>query len=261
MKNPAWIKVSKKHPCPICKKPDWCCVGERYVNCMRVMSPKVCANGGYLHPVDGAEERPRVQPMPVIEEPKVNCTALWYEWSHYTPASKVAELAAALNVAPAALKSLGVAWTGERYAFPMRDEWEEIIGIQFRQLDGFKLTMRGSKVGYFIPKMTVLRTVFVCEGASDTAAALSMGLCAVGKYNCTQGGAGLGKWLRRNRVQEVVICADNDHAGEEGADKLAKELNLPYVVYTPPAKDLRAAIAVGLTRAVVESTVGCLNWQ
>jgi hypothetical protein len=49
-----WNRVSKKHPCPICHKPDYCGVSSTtgIVVCMRVPSPKSSRNGGWVHVVE-----------------------------------------------------------------------------------------------------------------------------------------------------------------------------------------------------------------
>ena len=52
MKPGKWIRVSKAAPCGICKKPDWCCRGEKGWCCMRVESARLFNNGGWYHPFD-----------------------------------------------------------------------------------------------------------------------------------------------------------------------------------------------------------------
>jgi hypothetical protein len=54
-----WVRVSKKNPCSVCQKPDWCCIGDRYINCMRVQSDKPCVNGGWLHAINDETPRPK----------------------------------------------------------------------------------------------------------------------------------------------------------------------------------------------------------
>jgi len=227
---------------------------------MRMQSEKACGNGGWLHPLE-SNPIPVVFRPPVHEEPRINFTAHWQEWSNYTDFESVQTLAEQLGVSPLALRCLGAVWSGEYWAFPMRDEWENITGIQFRHSNGFKQTMRGSHVGYFIPDCPPQSTAFVTEGASDCASALTLGLFAVGKYNCAQSGARLGQYLRRKRVRDVVVVSDNDGPGILGAEKLAGEIHMHCCIYTPPAKDLRMAVSLGITKAVIDSTVSSLQWR
>jgi len=259
--NEKWTRVSRASPCPICHKPDWCCVGERYVNCMRVVSDKVCKNGGYLHALDERDKHHHFDVTIRIEPPRPNFAAHCREWSYFTDHASVTVLANKLGVSPLALRCLGVVWTGENWAFPMRDKYGEICGIQIRHDNDFKQTMRGSRVGYFLPDCPADRTAYVCEGASDCASALTLGLYAVGRYNCAQCGVDLGQYLRRKQVRDVVIVADNDAPGIAGAEKLCNELKMHSCIYTPPCKDLRSMVNLGGTRKLIESTVSNLIWR
>lgn len=51
-----WLRVDERNPCPICQKPDWCCIDgnsskPRFVLCMRNAQGAVhqCKSGGYIH--------------------------------------------------------------------------------------------------------------------------------------------------------------------------------------------------------------------
>ena len=196
------------------------------------------------------------------EEPQyVNCTELVRKWGEMTDWDGIRKHADSLGVAPLALRCLGTVWSGEHWATPMKDKFGSICGIQFRYQDGFKQTLKNCRVGYFIPECPPQRLAIVTEGASDCAAALTLGLYAVGRYNCAQNGTGLGQYLRSRGVRDVVVCADNDQAGIAGAEKLAGELHMRCCIYTPPTKDLRSGIQVGLTRSLIESTVSSLVWR
>ncbi len=195
------------------------------------------------------------------EQTYVNCSALLEEWSMFTDLEGIEQLANKLGVSSLALRFLGVVWSGEHWAFPMKDKFGDVCGIQLRYSNGFKQTLRNCRVGYFIPACAAQRTAFVCEGASDTASALTLGLYAVGRYNCAQSGYDLGQYLRRVGVRDVVVIADNDNPGIMGAEKLVKELNMHCCIYTPPAKDLRLAMSCGITKAVIESSVNSLVWR
>ena len=50
----AWQRVSRRRPCPVCNKRDWCLFAGRPENptaaiCARVESPKRCGEAGWLH--------------------------------------------------------------------------------------------------------------------------------------------------------------------------------------------------------------------
>lgn len=87
----------------------------------------------------------------------------------------------------------------------------------------------------------------VCEGATDTAALLTISVMAVGRPSCSGGVM----YLKTLCVQRrVIIVADNDAPGLRGARELKERLADASVV-TPPdgIKDARAWIAAGATKA------------
>lgn len=43
------IRVSRRHPCPICGKGDWCAYNSRIAICMRIPSNAPTKNGGWVH--------------------------------------------------------------------------------------------------------------------------------------------------------------------------------------------------------------------
>ena len=105
------------------------------------------------------------------------------------------------------------------------------------------------------------RTLFVCEGPTDTAAAVELGLFAVGRPNCCCGGGEIKVFARRHDCRRVVIISDNDKPGLDGARKVGGELKLPFAVYVPPAKDVREFVRLGGTRAMIENTLKGIVWQ
>ena len=52
-RNSNWVRVTRRHPCPICGHPDWCSVSINglIVYCMRVTSNQPTKNGGWIHPM------------------------------------------------------------------------------------------------------------------------------------------------------------------------------------------------------------------
>jgi len=100
--------------------------------------------------------------------------------------------------------------------------------------------------------------ILICEGASDTAAAYSIGLTAVGRPSATTGQEELGTLLEH---RHVVFVADRDRAGSYGAKRIAQNLvcvcSSVRVIFPPrDANDLRAAVIQGASREDVMQLVG-----
>jgi hypothetical protein len=142
-----------------------------------------------------------------------------------------------------------------RWLFPERDARGQIIGIGTRDPEGEKKQLTGSRRGLvYDPDRPFEGIVLVPEGASDVAAALSLGLTAIGRpNNC--GGADLLADLLRPALQNgatVVLLAENDRnedgrwPGKDGAETVARRLKVSWgietpIVYPPDGfKDLRS---------------------
>ena len=254
-------RVSKASPCPQCGKPDWCTVGDYGVVCMRVQSAKPVKNGGWFHPFDAARGRP-VAPPPRRQPPAINATALHRGWLAATTAEALAAFAATLGLSAPSLAAVGAAWAPPHaaWAFPMCDGYGNVVGIRLRNERG-KFAVRGSRQGIFLAAVPAQKTLFVCEGPTDTAAAVELGLFAVGRPNCCCGGLEIRTYARRHECAKAVIVSDNDKPGLDGARKVGGELRLPYAVYVPPAKDLREFVRLGGTRAMIENTLNHTVWN
>jgi len=124
-----------------------------------------------------------------------------------------------------------------------------------------KFAVRGSRQGIFLAAVPAQKTLFVCEGPTDTAGAVELGLFGVGRPNCCCGGAEIRTYARRHECAKAVIVSDNDKPGLDGARKVGGELKLPYAVYVPPAKDLREFVRLGGTRAMIENTLNHTVWN
>lgn len=260
----SFTRVSKANPCPICKHPDWCRVfADGWVECMRVQSDRSAKSGGWMHcqrQLSPGRLTPRVpQPAP---PPTINATKLMREWLAATPATALAELATSLGVSTASVVAVGAAWATSHaaWAFPMCDGYGNIVGIRLRNERG-KFAVRGSRQGIFLAAVPAQKTLFVCEGPTDTAAAVELGLFAVGRPNCCCGGAEIKVFARRHECRRVVIISDNDKPGLDGARKVGGELKLPFAVYVPPAKDVREFVRLGGTRVMIENTLKGTLWH
>ena len=259
----SWLRVTRKHPCTVCGRPDWCGYaddGEASV-CMRVESDKPTANGGWLHKLDDALP---VRPAPrarTPEPPAVDFTSRWRRWQERTDHYHLDGFAMSLGVDTDALKALGCAWTGSEWAFPMKDEGGRVIGIRLRDERGRKWAVRGSKSGLFIPEgQTPAECLYVVEGPTDAAAALTLGLSVAGRASCAGGEEMLAAYVRRAGARRVLIIADADAAGLRGSERLKAALRTPAVVWTPPCKDLREFVRAGGSAAVIQSATRDLMW-
>jgi hypothetical protein len=252
-----WVTVSKRFPCPICEHPDWCMIGERFVLCNRVESKLPSPGGGWLHPI--GEDKPVAKPKPPPVPPVPTALPvgkLMRQWSLETMADELWSLADGLGVSLPSLEALGAAYATPyaAWAFPMRDGYSEPVGIRLRATDGRKWAVKGSKAGLFIPMTgNVASCLYVTEGPTDTAAALTLGLYAVGRPSCNSGGPEIKTFAKAHSVREIVVVADNDKPGLDGASKVAKEIGLPARIWIPPCKDIREFLNSGGTAALIES--------
>ena len=258
----SFIRVSPFKPCPICKKPDWCRVfSDGWAECMRVHSDRPAKSGGWMHRHPDAPQCFLAPPLWRPQPPALNATKLHWEWRAETSQGALEGLASELGVSTMALNALGAAWAPQRaaWAFPMRDGYNNIVGIRLRSAQG-KFAVRGSRQGIFTATAAPQPVLYVCEGPTDTAAALDLGLFAVGRPNCCCGGLDIKLYHRRYQITRVVIVSDNDKPGLDGARKVGTELQLSFAVYVPPAKDLREFVRFGGTATMIENTLKSALW-
>lgn len=270
--NKLWPVVTKEHPCPICGKPDFCCLGDRAIKCMREPSEHPSKDGGWYHPF-GHRVHSFTLPKRNVAPPLKDAGLIWGSWWVKTSTESRVALAGKINISVISLCNLGVCYSFEHraWAFPMCDFKCNIIGIRLRDERGNKWAVSGSRQGLFIPiTQEVQKTLYIVEGPTDTCAGLDLGLYVIGRPSCNAGGELIKDYIRANKVSRVVIVADNDETlikgvarspGVEGANRLGKELGKPYVVYIPPAKDLREFLKLGGTRELIESSIKNLIWK
>ena len=265
--NSNWHNVSRKEPCPICHKPDWCTLsndGEVCV-CRRVESAHPVRSGmGWIHSLHdeskasggGRWHTPirRCPPPPSAVVRTKDFAALHATFDGHPDMQE--GLAFGLGLDGASFTALDVRYDAakEAMSFPMRDAEGRISGLRYRHITtGRKWSEKGSKDGLFY-SATALHApcpnglLYITEGPTDTAAALSLGVEAVGRSSCTSGTQLLIDFIRARRVRSVRIVADNDAPGWDGARRLSAALPIPSRIILPPLglKDLRAWYRSGL---------------
>ena len=258
----SFTRVTRTNACPVCKHGDWCRVfADGWAECMRVRSDKPAKSGGWMHRI-GEPPRCSIPPPPNWQPPTINATKMMRDWVGAPSTEALAGFAASLGVSMASLVAVGAAWAPPHaaWAFPMCDGYGNVIGIRLRNERG-KFAVRGSRQGIFLTAVPAQKTLLVCEGPTDTAAALDLGFFAVGRPNCSCGGVEIRTYARRHECAGAVIVSDNDKPGLDGARKVGAELRMPYAIYVPPAKDLREFCRLGGTRNMIENTLKQIVWN
>ncbi len=267
-----WVRVSRQAPCAICKKPDWCTFTDdgALACCMRMAGARKARNGGWVYRIGEDAEAPQRPPLPPSCDRKLlNCGAYHAALRRKWDWRDVDGLSLDLGVDMDALETLQPAFDplNQAFAFPMRDGDGGVCGIRLRDFEGRKWAVRGSHEGLFYdPGLVIGDDLVVCEGPTDTAAALTLGLRAVGRPSCAGGVAALAVLVRRLRIREVIIVADRDaphrrpdgsawYPGRDGAEVFAHAIKRMWRLILPPAKDLRAWLHAGATRQEFDALV------
>ncbi len=176
---------------------------------------------------------------------------------------KLSLLAERLNVSVESLQALGAGFNPDDnvWTFPERNADGEVAGICRRFQDGEKKMMFEHKHGlYFADNWRDLAgPVLIVEGASDTAAAFTLGLCAIGRPSKDVPRdvlPELVELLKRVPVDRgIIVVGENDQdlqhddprwPGKEGAQRTARELTealgraIPWALPPSTTKDLRS---------------------
>jgi len=257
----SWRRVNGNRKCMICGKPDWCSYTDDGAHrCMRVDGCegfkviKRCDDGGIIYRLHGdvpppVYRRPKPEPK---EEPRPEFGKIWarcYKKCTYDMAEHLAKKLG-LNKG-STLSLMGLGWHPEQevWVFPMYAcDMETVLGLRTRDLRGNKKAILGSQQGLFgMPTSLECDMVLVCEGPTDTAAALELGFCAIGRPSCS-GAVDMVKLALADK--HAVIVSDADTPGRRGADVLAKALtrtSKSVRIVRPPSKDMRAWYREGAT--------------
>jgi hypothetical protein len=245
--------------------------------CMRVVSqhPIQMKSGevGYIHQFG---ERPKefTPYRKPVRTPEINAGAIISKWRSATSAKQLSVYASELGVKASALMELRVAWSCEHgaWGWPMRNGEGCIVGIRLRWPDGKKKCVTGSHNALFWPFCIPQKTLWVVEGGTDCAAALSIGLFAIGRPSCSGGLFDLQASIKKLGVERAVIIADNDddkempdgskyNPGIDGGTNLAGRLGILCCVVSLPCKDVREGVRLGMTAEDVENLAQGTLWH
>jgi len=158
----------------------------------------------------------------IVKKPLIN----WFNLANSYLGKSVNQIETLCNNWKISLSSLShflVGWNEAAYTIPMVNENCMTIGIQLRYPDGFKCCVEGSQLGLFIPFLYQQRLdeiLYICEGFSDTVTVYDLGFFAIGRPNALSCMEIIEKFIELNNIKEIVIVADNDRAGRDGANKL-----------------------------------------
>jgi len=223
-----WIRVRHGRPCPICECDSWCTVSKdgAVVHCMRAPSEKEVAKGGWIHKREGAKVVAFVRAEKAPEQrPYIRWDAEAQRMYACERAGRTrVALANELGVTVESLELLDVGWGADNYgefaSFPMWGIRGRCVGIVRRYLNGEKKGMKWSRLGLFYSRnwLDFGGPVLIPEGASDVAALLSMGLCAVGRPSNAAGGTHLVALLTNIKRTEIVL-AERDEKPEKRGTK------------------------------------------
>lgn len=272
-----YCRVSKRTPCPVCDKPDWCLVSRddppSRAICKRIESARRFADAGYLHelaPSTFRSKPSRCSWTAVIRTPVSSFAAVLPPARADVSRDQLGPLAMHLGVSTQSLRRLGGGWlsaeeirslgtkarTGAWY-FVMFNGRGEPIGARLRNTKG-KFALKHSRNGIFIPsgQSEPLDTLLITEGESDAAAMLDLGFFAIGKPGAGSADLHVAICARRMNPARIVIVADNDEIGHASAHALAGRLaadhrDVRVIQPSGAVKDARAWMLAGADRSVV----------
>jgi len=238
------VRVSKQTPCPVCGHDSWCLVSKdgRKALCPRRKSSKKYEgrNGliGYLHYIAGtpltftSTEKKTYLTTPQVKEYLHHC-------NRDQPYPMLKHHAHKLGVTVKSLKAFRCTYDGQLAALvaPMFNGQREPVGCRCRRTDGRKFSLKGGREGVFIPlEFQAARPIVIAEGLSDAAAVYDVvSRNVIGRPSCLGGVVAIRELI--NEHAPVMILADPDDPGVDGAQDLAVRLPNPTIVITLAEKE------------------------
>lgn len=274
-----FVRRASGAACPVCGHMSWCTVSADglVARCMRVKSERESKGGdgaiGWIHGVTTDAPIPvEVETRPAQKLTVAQVTARAKSaYEHKLARDIRSKLAKDLGVSVGSLEALRVGYGCDRdgqewSGWPGRDAKGNIIGISRRYADGSKKTMQGTRGGlyYAIERNGLRGPVLILEGGSDTAAAYTVGVPAIGRPSNTGGVSWIKSLLGRRRR---IVVGENDESPERrgridscgencggcgncwpglfGARVVSEQLRCEFVMPPDGCKDFREVVRVG----------------
>ncbi|MCP4953053.1 MAG: hypothetical protein GY922_14525 [Proteobacteria bacterium] len=237
--------------CPICQKKsdDWLCAeaadGKGAI-CYRVQSSKRQPGGGFYHQLNSAADRENISMIefkPKPPKPKLTgeeLASLQIQHLMNMNDDDRKRLSVAQGVSEGTIRAIGCgqwfnSYSGKsEWTIPQRCLNGELCGFRTMSQDGErrKRSVTGSRAGAFFSRNHITPEVInqfgfilVCEGFTDQMIAFDMGIwTAIGRSNCVGEHYQIADLVAELEPPLVVIVADNDDAGRDGADDLELEI-------------------------------------
>ncbi len=247
-------RVSKQKLCPVCGKHDWCLLkeDESAAICARIESIQPAKNGvGWWHQIIG-RDREQTRWRSVSQQPKQSQRDIdWMSLSKrqfQDGENRLPSLSRFLGVSLQSLRQLRAGFSNERnaYSFPMRNHCGDVVGIRYRTSNA-KFSESGSREGLFYkPSQLTRNYLVIVEGASDSAACMTIGFPSViGRANCVGNTEQIVSLVRRLSPKQVVVIPDNDKVGIAGATALISSLtasSVQCITLPDGIKDVRQCV-------------------
>lgn len=242
------VSATRDRPCPVCLKPtsnrDGYCAIDWERGKVWCGHSHDALGRSFFNISDQSWTAPPARVKTMREDSNVDWDSLQQELVGGLGKDQLVAHAADLGVRPESLVRLGVGQHASgALSFPMRNASGAIRGVRLRRHDGSKFAVRGSRNMLFIPDGFERRgrTVVVLEGPTDTAAALDLGLNAIGRPSALTCREDLFEAIRW--AATVVIVQDNDADGRKGAEQIASDLARVRIqckiMKAPGFKDMR----------------------
>ena len=259
-----FVRVSRKLRCPICGKHDWCGISYdgTIAICMRIQSGKTSGNGGWIHRIGDPVDRTLIREAKRKKQHRPNFKKMHKELSESTKEENLYLFAEELGVTIDSLHRMNVVRHDRKkaWAFPMYNHIGDMTGLRLRSSWG-KWALDGSNAGLFTNRGEQFDSELwlVVEGATDTAAAISLEFNTVGRPSCRGQEIMLRDYLDMNGARQVIIIPDNDepkhdsqgrifYPGIDGAIALTKKVAFNASIVMPPCNDFRTWVNDGITK-------------
>lgn len=239
--------------------------GKILVHCFRGCSfDDICRSAG-ISPSDMFDSLPSTAPIrplksnlrhvKAVEKADQRWAEMQAELQQAITPNQIEQLATRLKVTSQSLVVMEIGWSvkDKAWTFPEYNGHEEICGIVRRYADDQKKAMPGAKRGLYLPRGWKEQSgkLYICEGQSDTAAAIMKGHRAIGRPNKEAGLSHLVQVLR-DFPDDIIVVKDNDAETADAVTncivkKLSNALQRKINIYSPPEgfKDLRAFLTKG----------------